>query len=281
MTPSGHKCFHLPRNRRVGVALVFRAGMSIVVRQRSVFFDSFECLEVTLTSGSVAHLSIIYRPPPSRANQSSDGIFLKDFASFLDGHTDTKHLLSHRKFWQRFLVILMFRDVPSHPTMAHLHRMLEDSNLVQHVTSATHIAGHTLDYVITRTADDIIVPGTVTVTTLFSDHHAVEFEIRLSKPDAVKQQIHYRQLRRINHTQLRRDLEQLWVVTHPAVSLTTLVKQYNVTDLSELLERHTPLTSRFLTLRSFSAWYDADLIAAKQKRRRSELRWRRSRLTVH
>ena len=29
------------------------------------------------------------------------------------------------------------------------------------------------------------------------------------------------------------------------------------------------------------SWYDADLIAAKQKKRRSELRWRRSRLTVH
>ena len=121
---------------------------------------------------------------------------------------------------------------------------------------------------------------TVTVTTLFSDHHAVEFEMRLSKPGAVKQQIHYSQLRRINHTQLRRDLEQLSVVTHPAVSLTTLVKQYN-TDLSELLERHAPLKSRFLTLRPFSPWYDADLIAAKQKRRRSELRWRRSVLTVH
>ena len=201
MTPPGCKCVHLPRNRRGdGVALVFRAGMSIVVRQRSVFFDSFECLEVTLTSGTVAHLSVIYHPPPSRANQSSDRIFLKDFASFLDGHTDTKHLIFVGDFNVHW-------DVPSHPTTAQLHRMLEDSNLVQHVTSATHIAGHTLDYVITRTADDIIVPGTVTVTTLFSDHHAVEFEMRLSKPGAVMQQIHYRQLCRINHTQLRRDLE--------------------------------------------------------------------------
>ena len=48
------------------------------------------------------------------------------------------------------------------------------------MTSATHIAGHTLDYVITRTADDIIVPDTVTVTTSFSEHHAVEFEMCLA-----------------------------------------------------------------------------------------------------
>ena len=47
--------------------------------------------------------------------------------------------------------------------------MLDDSNLVQYVTSAMYIAGHTLDYVITRIADDIIVAGTVTVTILFSD----------------------------------------------------------------------------------------------------------------
>ena len=93
-------------------------------------------------------------------------------------------------------------------------------------------------------------------------------------------QIHYCQLRRINHTQLWCNLQQLSVVMHPAVSLTALVEQYN-TDLSELLERHAPLKSWFLTLRPYSPWYDADLLAAKQKRCRSELQWRRSWLTVH
>ena len=111
MMPSGYKCVHLPRNGiGGGVALVLRTRMFIVVRQRSVFFDSFGCLEVTLTSGSVAHLSIIYRPPPSRVNQSSDGNFLKDFASFLDGHTDTKHLVLVGDFNVHW-------DVPSHPTV--------------------------------------------------------------------------------------------------------------------------------------------------------------------
>ena len=153
-------------------------------------------------------------------------------------------------------------------------------NLVQHVSDATHIAGHTLDYVITRNSDNAVLSDTVNVSSLLTDHHAVEFSMRLSKPDSVKQVIQYRSLRKINHNELRCDMRQLSVVTHPDDSLPALVNQFN-SDLSKFLDKHAPLTSRSLPIRPFSPWYDDQIIAAKQERRRRESQWRISKLTVH
>ena len=39
------------------------------------------------------------------------------------------------------------------PTTIQLRNIMDDINLVQHVSVATHIAGHTLDCVITRNSD--------------------------------------------------------------------------------------------------------------------------------
>lgn len=86
----------------------------------------------------------------------------------------------------------------------------------------------------------------------------------MSKSDAVKQVIHYRKLQQINHAELRRDLQQSPVVTHPDDPLTALVEQYN-SDLSQLLETHAPLRSRILTVRPFSPWYDDELICQTEE----------------
>ena len=102
----------------------------------------------------------------------------------------------------------------ANPTTIQLRNILDDMNLVQHVSDVTHIAGHTLDYVITRNSDIAVLSDTVNVSSL-TDHHAVEFSMRLSKPDGVKQVIQYRSLRKINHNELRCDMRQLSVVTHP------------------------------------------------------------------
>ena len=75
------------------MALLHKTGMGITMHRRSAKLDSFECREATLASGTAVHLVVIYRPPPSKANRSSDKKFLDKFATYLDSHTDTKHLV--------------------------------------------------------------------------------------------------------------------------------------------------------------------------------------------
>ena len=164
------------------------------------------------------------------------------------------------------IIIEMYQQIQLPPNPWNI---LGDMNLVQHVSDATHIAGHTLDQIITRNFDIAVLSDTVNVSSLLTDHHTVEFRMRLSKPDSVKQVIQYRSLQKINHNELGCDTRQLSVVTHPDDSLLALVNQFN-SDLSKLPDKHAPLTSRSLPIRPFFPWNNDELIAAKQERRRRE-----------
>ena len=78
-------------------------------------FDSFECVEATLTSGTAVHLVVIHCPPPSKANRSSDKKFIDEFATYLESHTDTKHLVIVDDFNVHW-------DVPTNPTTIQLRK---------------------------------------------------------------------------------------------------------------------------------------------------------------
>ena len=91
-------------------------------------------------------------------------------------------------------------------------------NMVQHLSDATHFAGHTLDYGSTRNSYIAVLPDTDTV---------------------------------------------------------------NVSSLLTDYPHSYPLTSTSLSIRPISPWYDDELIAAKQERRRCDSQWRTSKLTVH
>jgi hypothetical protein len=80
------------------------------------------------------------------------------------------------------------------------------------------------------------------VTSLLSDHHAVEFMLRLTKPHSTRKLIIYHKLKKIDH-----DVEGLPMVTSPADSIVDLVDQYNG-NLGQLLDKHAPLISRHLTV---------------------------------
>ena len=59
--------------------------------------------------------------------------------------------------------------------------LLETYNLVQHVQGPTHQSGHTLDLVITREDDGLILSPPVN-DLYISDHVTLIFRIQLSKP---------------------------------------------------------------------------------------------------
>ena len=117
---------------------LYKTDIGITIHRRSAKFDSFECFAATLTSGTAVHLVVIYRPLPSKANRSSDKKFFDEFATYLESHTDTKHLVIVGNF-------NVHLDLPTNPATIQLRNILDDMNLVQHVLDATHIARHTLD----------------------------------------------------------------------------------------------------------------------------------------
>ena len=75
-------------------------------------------------------------------------------------------------------------DRPDLPVVAKFLSTLVSFGLTQHIVAATHIDGHTLDLVITRSSDDFIYDSFV--SDLISDHFAVISVVRAHKPLLLK-----------------------------------------------------------------------------------------------
>ena len=69
-----------------GVALLYKSNMKLASKS-SWKAKSFENIEVTLTASSTVKLAVVYRPPPSKRNKSTVGLFMTEFQDFLKRHT--------------------------------------------------------------------------------------------------------------------------------------------------------------------------------------------------
>ena len=77
---------HVPRQSRDGggVCIILRKGFEI--QQNEVrMFESFEHMDVTISSGSKSiRVFLIYRPPPSKVNKLKVSDFTRDFSTLME-----------------------------------------------------------------------------------------------------------------------------------------------------------------------------------------------------
>ena len=275
LTPSGYDIFQAPRPNRTGggVALIYKN--TIKCDNTYVFnsstFESF-CCDLTFKGTSTpVKLVVVYRPRYSKKNRSTVNMFLDEFAS---------HLTTLISSQCKILIVGDFNfhfDVADDPDTVKLQDLLETCNMIQFIKEPTHISGHTLDLVVTRSSDDLI--HSVEVGTFFSDHNAVHCKLKLMKPSHPKNQVTYRKLKMIDHAHFTRDIRESNLITNPKSDLSGLIDQYNET-LRTILEKHAPLKSKTVTLRPSNPWYNENITEAKKKRKRLERRWRKTRLQI-
>ena len=82
--------------------------------------------------------------------------------------------------------------------------LLDQHNLAQHVDEPTHIAGNTLDLVIT--SRDLNVNDVRTDHSITSDHFSVLFSLTIPSPGSVRKTITYRKWKSIDVNQVREDI---------------------------------------------------------------------------
>ena len=153
-------------------------------------------------------------------------------------------------------------------TDVHVRRfrdMLDSRGMTQYVEVATHQEDHILDLIIARTYSCVV--DTV-MADLSSEHCAVHCRIAMRTP-----------FRRELKTSFSTDIENSDLYTSQERSLEDSVTQYNDV-LGDLLEKHAPLRTKWLTIRPAAPWVNDDILSARKERRRMERRWRLSRLTV-
>ena len=165
------------------VALLYKSNMKLAAKS-SWKAKSFENIEVPLTASSTVKRAVIYRPPPSKRNKSTVGLFMTEFQDFLEHHTVKS---------QNILIVGDFNfhyEDPSNDDACRFRVILSNHALCQQVSGSTHMAGHILDLIITQSVDNIV--SNTVVSDFLTDHAAIHCHLHLPKPQTLLQKIQYR-----------------------------------------------------------------------------------------
>ena len=143
--------------------------------------------------------------------------------------------------------------------------LLKNYDLINHVWQPTHVAGHTLDLIITRNNNEISLDSPHT-SSFISDHCFVKVVSSIEKPEVQTKEISYRKLKDIDLEILKRDItaSNLATSNYNNLSLTELAELYDST-LSAILDEHAPIVKTVLRIKSVSPWYNSELRLSNAK----------------
>ena len=199
LVPPGYDILHVarPDKRGGGVAVLFREGLvlNIIQSTKDGIFTQFEHMELSVKAGKTQmRLCIIYRPPPSGQNRFKATMFLDEWSNYLDRLTTIPQVIITGDLNFHF-------DDPTDINVRRFTGQLDAYGLVQHVTGATHIRGHTLDVTITRESSSIIKGSPSIVDPCLydsrgkdsGDHFAIQVTLDCAKPQHSKKRDHFPQ----------------------------------------------------------------------------------------
>ena len=197
LSPDGYHFESSPREEdRIGggIGIMYRSMISIK-RIHANQFRSFEFAEWNATiQNQVLKLIAVYRPPSCPV-----GLFFDEFSIYLESIIPTtERLLISGDFNFHFessedINTKKFCDI------------LETFGLIQHVAFPTHISGHTLDLVTSRSINDVIITE-LESTLALSDHTTIECKLDLPKPNFTVKEFRFRQLKRIDIPLFKQDI---------------------------------------------------------------------------
>ena len=208
------------------------------------------------------NLIIIYRPPYSPAHRVPASVFFQEFSSFLEEHVLCPQSLLITGDFNFHL------DVLSDYETKKFNDILCTFGLTQHVTVPTHVSGHTLDPIITRCSNDIVINCPYTTLTI-SDHSFVLCKLGIPRPHLQVKEVTYRNLKNISLEAFKDDINSSALINKPPDTLTDLVQCYN-DSLEEVLDKHAPRKTKVLVVRPKVPWYTDDLKQLKSLRRKLE-----------
>lgn len=276
-TPPGFRFDHVPRGYRGGgVGLLYKDTCKVTVIKLSGKFRTFEAMEVLLSTRDKHHirLLIVYRLIRYKKKQITNSMFFKEFEPFIQNFCTSKS--------GRLLIVgdinFHLEDSRDNGAVQFL-RLMDDLNLQQHVNEPTHIAGHTLDTVISRRGDMLLSFLSVYDPGL-SDHYCILFNTAISKPQTKVKTISFRKLKEIDTKSFSLDVDSEYVnYTEDTVEL--MVEKYN-SCLSTIINNHAPLVTKTVKLENSEIrWYTQHIHSARQLRHQLERQWRKSKLAIH
>ena len=274
LCPDGYKFIDHPCFGRGGggTGLVYRSSLGI----RKV--DAGERSSFTSPSLHSLRLVIIYRPPYSDKHRVSTNAFFTEFLNYLESILMCK---------EQLLITGDFNihvDIVDDSDSLKLLDLLVSLGLRQHLSQLTHLHEHTLDLIITRYSDHIVLDPPQ-ADRFISDHASLLCKLVHVTPAVTTNVVTYRKLQSVDMDSLKNDLAASELCQKQPEELSNLAPEgvdallcnYNAT-LSRMIDRHAPLKKKTLRPRPKVPWYNADIDNAKRIQRKAERRWRKTKL---
>lgn len=251
-----------------GTGIMFRGSFNVTfVKGKEC--NSFEFSEWNIEALSHTVKAInVYRPPYSQAHPVTSTVFFEEFSALLESVVMCSEILLIAGDFNFHM------DDFNNYEANKFRELLETFGLAQHVFVPTHTSGHTLDLVITRSSNDLIVKSPST-TPNFSDHYFVECELLIPRPALSVKTVQFRKIKQINIDAFKSDLSSSDLLTRYWLTLDELTQCYYDT-LSVLLEKHAPLKTKTIIARSAVPWFNDSLKDLKRKRRSLERKMSRN-----
>ena len=204
----------------------------------------------------------IYRPPYSKDNPIPSHVFFNEFSTYPENTVMGPEVLLITGDFNFHINCLSDADAR---TFADL---LETFGLIQHVHVPTHSSGHTLDLIITRSANDIMITSPLTTFPL-SDHRFVECLLDFPRPNISVREVHFRKLKQIDLEKFEADISASDLCNATWSRINEMAKFYDDT-LRSFLNKHARLRSKVKAVRPTVPWFNDNLKNLKAKRRKLE-----------
>ena len=271
LTPDNFSLIHNPRIGRTGggTAVIYRSFLKATVVPLPDC-TSFEALCVNFSFSSHAFtLLTIYRPP-----SSSLLVFMTELSTLLsDLVTSPRELFVTGDF-------NIHVDDCTAPGVTSLTALLDSFGLSQHVNFCTHISGHTLDLLISRSSSQTISDIKQSFPAL-SDHYAVHSSLQFPvnvRPSRITKT--FRCLSKINYAQLNSDILSSELYSSPASNLSDYLSLFKST-LSTLLDKHAPMKTVSCKSKPDKPFITQEIREQKAKRARLETIYRKTKTQAH
>ena len=240
---------------------IYKSGieLKVIASSKDKEFTQFEYMYCSaIVRSFTIRLAIIYRPPPSKDNGLNTNVFLKEeWPLFLSKYVTIGKNIT-------IVGDLNFHlDIPNNRETSKFLSCLDSFGLIQHVNEPTHVAGHTLDVVITWDNDNIISNIEV-IDPCFSDsagrvtrdHFAVTLNANASKPAPVRKTVYFRKIRGIDIDLFKSDIQasECFKSKSFPTDMDELVDSYTA-ELSSLVDKHAPVRTKSIVLRPSCPWY--------------------------
>ena len=268
ITPNGYRLFHCPRTDRRGGGTALLCRESLHVRRLSAGEKtSFEFSEYMIDGLSLQlRLVIVYRPPYSAAHPVTSSTFFPEFSEYLESLVLSKVPICISGDFNVHL------DVSDDADTIAFADLLESLCLTQHVKSPTHVMGHILDLIITRSSDNII-KGTPSPDCFLSDHCSVLCFLNVTKVLAIVKHINFRKLKSLDLVAFKNDIPGSDLCNIASNDCNEVAELYD-NCMRSILDRHAPMTSKRVFTRPSAPWMSSNIMEAKRQRRQAERKWR-------